>query len=195
MEARAVETVVTYLAASRPPSTPPPQPTGAALALMKVERIPLHFYRYLYSEVGRDWLWVERSVLDDDRLASVVHKEKLEITVLYGNGAPAGFFELDYSSERSADLAYFGLMPEWTGRRVGPWLLATALSQAFSRGVETVTVNTCTLDHPGALKLYQRLGFSPVRRETRSLAVPAGFPQPRHNPARFPPPAGTIAPA
>jgi GNAT superfamily N-acetyltransferase len=162
---------------------------------MKAERIPVHFYRYLYNEVGRDWLWVERSVLDDERLAALLHRDGLEITVLYGNGAPAGFFELDYSAERSADLAYFGLLPEWTGRRVGPWLLATVLSQAFSRGVETVTVNTCTLDHPGALKLYQRLGFSPVRRETRNLTVPAGFPMPRHIAARIPPPAGTIAPA
>jgi len=192
---RAVETVVTYLVANRPPSSPPPQPTGAALALMKAERIPLHFYRYLYDEVGRDWLWVERRALGDDRLAALLHKEGVEVSVLYADGAPAGFFEMDYSSGGNAELVYFGLLPDWTGRHIGPWLLATALAQAFSRGMETVSVNTCMLDHPVALNLYQRLGFSPVRRETRSLWVPEGLPMPRHITARFPPPAGTIAPA
>ena len=191
MEGRAVETVVTYLEANRPPSNPPPQPSGVALALMKAERIPLHFYRYLYNEVGRHWLWVERRALPDDRLAALLHKEGVEVSILYGDAAPAGFYEMDYSAGRNAELVYFGLFPEWTGRHIGPWLLATAMIQAFSRGIETMSVNTCTLDHPGALKLYQRLGFSPVRRETRDLWVPEGLPMPRHIAARFPPPAGT----
>lgn len=194
MDAREIETVVTHLVADRAPATQPAYPAGAEFALMRSKRIPLHFYRYLYQEIGREWLWVERRCLDDESLASLLHKEGLELSVLYADGAPAGFVELDYSSGKSAELVYFGLMPEWTGRRIGPWLLAAVLSQAFSRGVDAVFVNTCTLDHPKALPLYQRLGFTPLRRETRRLRIPPDVPIPRHIAGRFPPPAGTIAP-
>lgn len=195
MNGQEIETVVTYLVADRAPPTPPTPPSGADFSLMRAKQIPLHFYRYLYGEIGRDWLWVERRSLDDERLAAILHTDGLEISVLYADGAPAGFFELDYSPGPSAELVYFGLMPEWTGRRIGPWLLAAAMSQAFSRGVKKVSVNTCTLDHPKALQLYQRLGFAPLRRETRRLRVPPDVPVPRHIAARFPPLAGTIAPS
>jgi hypothetical protein len=37
-----------------------------------------------------------------------------------------------------------------------------------------VTVQTCTLDHPAALPLYQKLGFSPVG-QSRELVRPMSF--------------------
>ena len=175
-----VESVVTYLEMTAPPRVLPPQPAGPRLALMKVDAIPLHFYRYLYATIGHDWLWVDRLVLDDDALAERVQREGIEISVLYANGAPAGYFELDLAGGKTADLVYFGLMPDWTGRKIGPWFLGCAVREAFSSGAERLTINTCTLDHPGALRLYQRIGFQPVRRETKSQSIPAGMPLPSH---------------
>jgi hypothetical protein len=32
-----------------------------------------------------------------------------------------------------------------------------------------VTVQTCTLDHPAALPLYQKLGFSPVGQKKENV--------------------------
>ena len=184
MSQNIIETVVTYLAMPAPPSHLPPMPSSPRLALMKAERIPVHFYRYLYATVGGPWLWVERLQLDDAALARRIHLEGIEISVLYANGAPAGYYELDYRQPERTNLAYFGLMPEWTGFRIGPWLLGSAIAAAFSRGAVEATVNTCTLDHPAALPLYQKLVFSPVRRESRQLQVPADMPIPRHIPAR-----------
>ena len=41
--------------------------------------------------------------------------------------------------------------------------LKTAILTAWdSNKIETLTVNTCSLDHKRALQLYQRNGFSPV---------------------------------
>jgi GNAT superfamily N-acetyltransferase len=147
---------------------------------MKVETIPLHFYRYLYATIGYDWLWVERLDMDDDALAKKVQREGIEISVLYANGAPAGYFELDMAGGEIVDLAYFGLTPDWAGRKIGPWLLGCAVMEAFSAGADRLTINTCTLDHPGALRLYQRIGFQPVRRETKNLVIPAAMPLPVH---------------
>jgi GNAT superfamily N-acetyltransferase len=178
--AATVETVVTYLEMTDPPRVLPPQPVGPRLALMKVETIPLHFYRYLYATIGHDWLWVDRLKLDDGALAQLVQRESIEISVLYANGAPAGYFELGLAGGKTVDLVYFGLMPDWTGRKIGPWFLGCAVMEAFSTGAERLTINTCTLDHPGALPLYQRLGFQPVRRETKCLSVPATMSLPAH---------------
>ena len=178
--AKILETVVTHLEMTGPPRVLPPQPVAPRLALMKVEAIPLHFYRYLYATIGHDWLWVERLDMDDDALAEKVQREGIEISVLYANGAPAGYFELDLAGGKTIDLVYFGLVPDWTGRKIGPWFLGCAVMEAFSAGAERLTINTCTLDHPGALRLYQRIGFQPVRRETKSLAIPAAMPLPAH---------------
>lgn len=180
MSGRIVETTVTYLKMTARPAQLPPMPTSPRLALMRAERIPLHFYRYLYRTVGSSCLWVEREGLSNEALARKVHREGIEIAVLYANGAPAGYYELDFSREERTNLVYFGLMPEWTGMKIGPWLLGSAVRAAFARGAEEVTVNTCTLDHPAALPLYQRIGFRPVRREPRRLSVPEHMTVPSH---------------
>jgi GNAT superfamily N-acetyltransferase len=153
---------------------------------MRAENIPLHFYRYLYAAVGGTWLWVERLHLSDEALAKRIHRDGIDIFVLYANGSPAGYYELDFADPEHTKLVYFGLMSEWTGMRIGPWFLGSAIGDAFSRGAKEVLVNTCTLDHPAALPLYQKLGFRPVRRENRQLKIPAGFEVPSHIVARMP---------
>jgi GNAT superfamily N-acetyltransferase len=187
MTDRTVPTTVTYLVMTQRPPQLPPMPSSPKLALMKAEKIPLHFYRYLYGAVGGSWLWIERLKLDDGELAAKIHREKLEISVLYANGSPAGYFELDFSMPTKTDLVYFGLMSEWTGARIGPWLLGAAVTEGFSRGAKEIAVNTCTLDHPAALPLYQKLGFRPVRREERRLVVPENIAIPGHIAARIAP--------
>lgn len=187
MKLQSLETTVTYLAMDARPAHLPPMPSSPRLALMKAEKIPLHFYRYLYGTVGGSWLWVERLHVSDEELAEKVHRDGIEIFVLYANGAPAGYYELDFADLNSNRLVYFGLVQEWTGMRIGPWLLGTAVSEAFSRGAREILVNTCTLDHPAALPLYQRLGFRPIRRENRRLNIPAGVVVPSHITARMTP--------
>ncbi|WP_026380833.1 GNAT family N-acetyltransferase [Afifella pfennigii] len=180
MSERAIATIITDLEMTAPPTRLPPQPSGFSLALMRVEDCPLHFYRYLYATIGADFVWVERLGLSDEELARRIRREGIEISVLYAQGAPAGYFELDFAGHPRVDLVYFGLMPEWTGRRLGPWLLGTAVSEAFSRGAEVMTLNTCTMDHPAALPLYQRLGFQPVGRREHRLVLPQGYEPPGH---------------
>ena len=184
MNSRIVETVVTYLEADSVPRLLPPMPVGSRLALMKADTIPLHYYRYLYHAVGVNWLWFERLLLDDAALSAKVHRAGVEVYVLYGNGSPAGYYELDFADPDCTNLVYFGLMPEWTGRKIGPWLLGSAVAEGLSRGAKSMTVNTCTLDHGAALPLYQRLGFRPIAQETRLLTVPAHITIPGHITAR-----------
>jgi GNAT superfamily N-acetyltransferase len=187
MSGRTVDLIVTYLAMQAPPRQLPPMPATPRLHLMRAEHIPLAYYRYLYRAVGGPWLWFERLLLDDESLSRRVHKDAVEIHVLYANGSPAGYFELDFGKQNRTNLAYFGLIPDWTGRKIGPWLLGSAISAGFSRGAEQLTVNTCTLDHPAALPLYRRLGFQPKSEERRRLAIPPQIPIPNHIAARMRP--------
>lgn len=178
---------MTFLELTAPLRPLPPQPLGHRLALMKAEDIPLDYYRYLYRAVGGRWLWVERLAFSDPELAAAIRRPGVEIYVLYGSGCPAGYYEIDLGGGETADLVYFGLTEPWIGRGIGPWLLGTALSECLAHGAVRIRVNTCTLDHPAALQLYQRLGFRPVAQEERQIRVADDVRLPDHIAAGSPP--------
>ena len=123
--------VITYLEMTEQPTSPPPVP-AAKLALLRAERPPVPFYRFLYEQIGRRWHWTERLQMDDEALAAVIHDENVEIYVLYAGGAPAGFSELDRRQSPDIELAYFGLMAEFTGRAFGAHFLRWTVNQAWT---------------------------------------------------------------
>ena len=150
-----MEVTITYLQMfSRPvqPNVPLPEPL---LAMRSLEPT-LAFYRYLYSAVGASWKWVDRLVWSDERLAAALRG--CELWVLYCAGTPAGYCEL-VRSEGEVQVSYFGLMPEFLGRGLGRLWLGWTLHQAWSYEPSRVWLHTCTLDHPAALPLYQKLGL------------------------------------
>ena len=165
---------VTYLEMTeRPAMPPPPPPARSKVALMRAMAPTAAFYRFLYDRVGKSWLWWERKLLDDEALTAVIHDERIGIYVLYVEGVPAGFAELDCREAPDILLSYFGLMPEFIGRGLGPYLLYSAIDIAWSHHQpERLLVNTNTLDHPRALPLYQRFGFRPVRRQEEEIVDP-----------------------
>ena len=166
-----IPTVVTFLDMdAKPNALPPPLPKGK-IAIIKAEHPPVHFYRYLYDTAGKDYYWVDRKKLTDEALAAIVQHPKVELFVLYAEGNPAGMAELDFR-EADGQLAYFGLLPEFVGRRFGYYFLYHAVMNAWMQPIKKLKVNTCTLDHPRALPLYQRLGFTPYSREDRYIELP-----------------------
>ena len=169
--AATLEVTITWLEMKARPARPSfARPRGAAL--MRAADPSVGFYRYLYNGVGEDWLWTDRRALDDAALEAIISDERVEIYVLYRNGAPAGFAELDRRRDGEIELAYFGLMPDAIGQGLGVWLLHEAIDIAWSCEPERLWLNTCTHDHPRALPLYQRAGFVPYRQETRTIPDP-----------------------
>jgi GNAT superfamily N-acetyltransferase len=169
-----IEVTVTFLAMTRPPSHYAPLPYNRQIALLRVKDIPLHFYRYLIDRVGRKWHWVNALRLSDEELAEGVHAPGRDIRVLYVDGAPAGFFDLKPHLPQAMELAYFGLMPHAAGTGLGRWFLGAAVEACWAHEPESVIVQTCTLDHPAALPLYQKMGFAPVG-QTKETVMPLGF--------------------
>ncbi len=155
---------------AKPAAIPPPHPS-TKIALLRAEKPPVHFYRYLYNTIGEPYYWVDRRRLDDSVLGDLIKNPAIELYVLYVDGNPAGMAELDFRQPHIGLLAYFGLMPEYIGKRLGYYFLYHTVQNAWSRAISTLLVNTCTLDHPRALPLYQRMGFVPYSREERSVEL------------------------
>jgi ribosomal protein S18 acetylase RimI-like enzyme len=160
-----LDDVITYLEMRDPPATPRLPMPSAKLALMRAEACTVSFYRYLYETVGTPWLWYERRLFGDGALAAEIGKPTTEIFVLHAGGVPAGYFELDAAPAHETELCYFGLIPEFIGRGLGPFLLRAAIDRAWSRPISRLWVHTRTFDHPRALGYYQRAGFVVYARQ------------------------------
>ena len=52
---------------------------------------------------------------------------------------------------------------------LGKWLLAEAIRAAWAKLPKRVIVQTCTLDGPAALPLYQKMGFTPYAQEPKIM--------------------------
>lgn len=138
-------------------------------------RAPLpSFYRFLYDAVGRDYHWTDRHAWSDDALLAYLAQPSITLMVLYVQGTPAGYVELNCASdEPGTEVAYFGLIPAFHGRGLGKHLLSVGVRRAFDDGAERVWVHTCTLDGKYALANYKARGFQPYRVVTheQQLAV------------------------
>lgn len=115
--------------------------------------------RFFYVEVGRDFHWVDR--LDWPAGRWQVYAESVETWLALDRGTPAGFAELRDHGDR-AELEVFGLLEPFRGRGIGGALLTRAIERLLELS-DRVTVNTCELDGPHALRNYERRGFRIAR--------------------------------
>ncbi len=154
---------ITHLEMHTRPAHSVPVPSNMRLAIMRAGGMPVHYYRYLYEQVGREHHWAMRRKQSDAEVAAAIHADTTDIHVLYVDGCPAGFTELDLSAmPQSAEILYFGLMRDFQGRGLGKFFLSEAIAAAWTHGPEKLTIHTNTLDSPRALQLYQKMGFVPV---------------------------------
>ena len=178
-----VRYTITYLEMNqRPRFANPVVPGSATAVLLQARDAPVRYFLSLYDAVGAQYEWQDQHDADPEERAAFVGHEDVVIYTFLRDGWTHGFFMLDWREAGECDLAYFGLVPEAVGMGLGSYLLRTAILTAWGReGVERMTVNTCTLDHPRALAQYQRHGFEPYRQEVRTRTLvrdwdPATFP-------------------
>ncbi len=126
------------------------------------------FYRFLYSAVGRDYVWNERLTWTDQQLYDYLASPALSLWVAYYRGTPAGFIELlRKAPEPGIQVSCFGLIPAFHGRGLGKHLLSFGVQRAWDEKPERVWLDTCTLDGPYALPNYQKRGFTIYKQVTR----------------------------
>ncbi|MEO1550586.1 MAG: GNAT family N-acetyltransferase [Pseudomonadota bacterium] len=168
-----IEVTQTFLRMqARPKFDRPSAPLGPPLALMRAEAPPTWWFLALYTAVGAAHHWTDKTDWEKAALEAYVSAPSRAIYTLMRDGWPAGFFVLDGVHEGVTSLDYFGLVPGAVGRGLGTYLLKTALHTAWDlAGTERLEVDTCTIDHPAALPLYQKMGFEAYAQNTYTRHV------------------------
>ena len=125
----------------------------------KVATPAVEFYRRLYHEVGSTFYWVDRLVMPDENLMTIIHHDLVDVLVLTAEDEPLGYAKLDRWEASEIELAYFGMFPQAIGRGLGEYLLNHALRPAWAHPSWQVGVHTCHLDHPAPLPSCWTAGF------------------------------------
>ncbi|MGO9113847.1 MAG: GNAT family N-acetyltransferase [Thermoguttaceae bacterium] len=99
-----------------------------------------------------------------------------ETWVAHLRGTPVGYFELDGEAGGGIELAYFGILPQFTGQVIGGYLLTFAIQRAWEKDAVRVWLHTSSFDHPQALKNYLARGFQIVKRKRARRSFPASCP-------------------
>lgn len=164
--ARAVRTYLQMTEPDRLDAAPPP---SADLTVEQVDQPDPSLWRFLYTEVGRSYRWVDRLGWTDDEIAAYLADPALELWVLRKAGELAGYFELRKGTDGAVEIAYFGLLPSFVGQGLGKFLLTKAVERAWGQGASRVWLHTSSLDHTSALPNYLARGFSLWKQETYEL--------------------------
>ncbi len=130
----------------------------------------IELFRCLYADVGREYRWIDRLAWTDDEVRAYLADPAVKIWLLRVGGTLAGYFELRRHAANDVEIAYFGLLPGFTGRRLGAHLLTEAVERAWSMGARRVWLHTCTFDHPAALPNYLKRGFTVFKTEQYQVA-------------------------
>lgn len=144
---------------ARPETKPVPAPEGWELT--RITDPQVDWYRRIFADVGADWLWFGRAIMEDDALAKILSDPKVEIYTLRRDGVDGGLLELDFRHDGLCELMYFGLTAPLIGTGAGRFLMNAAIDRVWSHPIERFVVRTCTLDSPQALGFYRRSGFVP----------------------------------
>jgi ribosomal protein S18 acetylase RimI-like enzyme len=116
--------------------------------------------KFLYKNVGKNCRWVDRLVWTDLDWTKYISDEKLSTFILKDKSEIAGYFELLFNKEnKEAEIAYFGILEEYYGRKLGGYLLSEAIKKSFLLGSTRIWAHTCSLDHKNALKNYLARGM------------------------------------
>lgn len=168
-----LHTVVSYLEMRQAPGARVPLDPAPEAVVLRAVRPELSFYRWLFSAVGEPWLWSSRLQMSDAQLREIIHDPRVDVYVLYSEGQPAGFFELDRRAAGEAGLVFLGLLPRFIGRRLGSFLLGEAIAYAWaSPSTRRLWLRTSTLDHPKAVEFFRRHGFQPLRQVAEDIDDP-----------------------
>ncbi len=85
------------------------------------------------------------------------------VFMAFDNDGPVGFCQCtdEYSEDNKGYISSLGVAREYQGSGIGEALLQTGVSHCVNKGYESVELNVDTANESGALKLYEKVGFSP----------------------------------
>ena len=128
--------------------------------------------KFFYKQIGKDHRWSDRLVWNDQKWIKYVENHKVKTYVLKDKEDLIGYSEqIFHFEEKNCEIAYFGILQEYYGKKYGGFLLSQAIKNAFVNEIERVWLHTCSLDHEFALKNYQARGMKIFKSETVNINI------------------------
>ena len=126
--------------------------------------------KFFYKQIGKSHKWVDRLEWEDNNWIEYVSNPNVFTFILKKKADIAGFFELIYHKDKfEIEIAYFGLLDEYLGEKLGGYMLSEAIKKSFSFNIKRVWVHTCSLDHINALQNYLSRGMKIYNKETLNI--------------------------
>ena len=126
--------------------------------------------KFFYKNIGKKHHWVDRLVWTEKQWIEYTSDEKVKTYVLKNNNDLAGYFELiSHKDKNEIEIAYLGLLEEYQNKKLGSYLLSSAIKKSFLEKPYRVWVHTCSLDHKNALKNYTARGMKIFKKETITI--------------------------
>ena len=143
-------------------------PDGYSVELVSPSNFQIN--KFFYKNVGNKHNWVDRLVWTEKQWIEYTSNEKVITYVLKKNQDLAGYFELIlHKEENEIEIAYLGLLEEYQNKKLGSYILSSAIQYSFLDKPKRVWVHTCSLDHKNALNNYISRGMKIFKKETISI--------------------------
>ena len=133
-----------------------------------VEPVDFQLNKFFYKNVGKNHHWVDRLVWTEKQWTEYVSNKKVKTYILKKQDDLAGYFEL-ILHQNEIEIAYLGLLEEYQNKKLGSFLLSSAIKNSFSYQTKRVWVHTCSLDHKNALNNYISRGMKIFKKETVTI--------------------------
>ena len=128
-------------------------------------------YRRLNRMIGEDLGWVDRQIMPDDELESILKNDSIKIYILYQGKEVVGYTEIDFRNKDTAVLEYFGLIPRVRGKGLGKFLLQWTIDEVWKHSPQKFKLTTSEKDHPNALRNYLQAGFKIIDEKIEKQAI------------------------
>ena len=140
------------------------------LYLEKVNPPDFQLNKFFYKEIGKKHNWMDRLVWDDKKWINYLENCRVNTYVLKYKKDFIGYFEQIFDKEKlDCEIAYFGILEEYIGKKLGGYLLSEAIKISFNIGSKRIWVHTCSLDHKNALQNYLSRGMKVFKSEILNL--------------------------
>ena len=141
-------------------------PEGCLVNLLHPADFQLN--KFFYKNVGKKHHWVDRLIWTEKQWIEYVSNDKVKTYILKNKNDLAGYFELILHNDE-IEIAYLGLLEEYQNKKLGSYLLSSAIKNSFLEKPQRVWVHTCSLDHKNALKNYMDRGMKIFKKETITI--------------------------
>jgi len=140
------------------------------LYLEKVNPPDFQLNKFFYKQIGKKHSWTDRLVWNDKKWIDYLENSRVRTYILKHNKDFIGYFEQIFDKEKlDCEIAYFGILEEHIGKKLGGYLLSEAIKISFNIGSKRIWVHTCSLDHKNALQNYLSRGMKVFKSETLNL--------------------------